>query len=128
MSLTYFCPRCFAVIGADEQRCPQCGDDLAEEQARPYQERLIQALGHPLAEARMTAITALGLRAEPVAAAALAACALAAPVDVIQGLAVIESLRRMPAGSERKAALMRLARHPAHAVASAAARELGDAT
>lgn len=128
MSLTYFCPCCFAVINAGEQRCPLCGTDFVEEQARPYRERLIQALGHPLAEVRMVAITALGLRAEPVAAAALAACAMAAPVDVIQGLAVIESLRRMPAGNERKAALTRLVKHPAHAVASAAAREMDDAT
>ena len=127
MNLTYFCPRCFAVIGADEQRCPQCGADLAEEQARPYGERLVQALGHPLAEVRMAAITALGLRVEPAAAAALAACALAAPVDLVQGLAVIESLRRLPAGDERRAALTRLTKHPAHAVAFAAARELNDA-
>lgn len=120
---TWFCPRCHAVIDAHQRRCPHCGADIALWEARPYGERLLDTLRHPLSEARMGAIIALGKRGDLRTAAALAQCALAHPRDVVQGLAVVQALARMPAGAARTRALAQLGAHPAHAVAAAARQQ-----
>ncbi|WP_176212426.1 zinc ribbon domain-containing protein [Metallibacterium scheffleri] len=117
---TWFCPECHAEVGAQDTRCPHCGADFAAWAARPYGERLILALQHPLSAARMSAIIALGKRGDSAAAAALAACALAHPGDVVQGLEIVRALARMPADAPREAARSALLAHPAHAVRSAA--------
>ena len=115
---TWFCPRCHAVIDAHQRRCPHCGADIAFWEARPYGERLLDTLRHPLSEARMGAIIALGKQADPHTIGALADCALEHDGDVIEGLEILHSLAEMPAGDPLlKAALQRLAeQHPAHAV------------
>lgn len=118
---TWFCPECHAEVDGHDARCPHCGADFAHWAARPYGERLIMTLQHPLSEARMGAIIALGKRGDSVAAAALAACALAHPSDVVQGLAIVNALAQMPADTRREAARSTLLAHPAHAVRSAAA-------
>lgn len=101
--------------------------DLAVLSARNYREKLIHALEHPLADVRMRAVIALGWRGEACAARPLLELALRDPVDVVEGLAVVESLVTLNDGGH--VALKELAaRHPAHAVREAAMRALVECT
>jgi HEAT repeat protein len=114
-----FCLACFRRVPAESLCCPACGADLAALSARGYRENLLHALEHPLAEVRMRAIIACGWRGEACAAQPLYELALRHPVDVVEGLAVVASLRRL--GAEGRAMLDELAEvHPAHAVRAAA--------
>lgn len=113
------CPACFRLIPAETGVCPACGADLLALSARDYRDKLHAALKHPLAEVRMRVILALGWRGEPEAAEPLATCTLRHPVDVVEGLAVVDALAQL--GEAGRAALQRLAHtHPAHAVREAA--------
>jgi len=70
-------------------------------------------------------VIALGLRQDAEAADELARCALRHPNDVVQSLEVIKSLKRLPPGAARAAALHALhVQHPASAVRKAAAGAL----
>ena len=118
-----YCGECFELFDADLVRCPRCGASHATLGYRDYQQRLVHALKHPLAEVRMRAIIALGLRGEKSAADALVDCALRASRDVVEGLEVVRSLEAILAGTGDSAPLKRLAgAHPAHAVQVAATR------
>ena len=70
-----YCPSCFRRVAADTPRCPHCTAILSDLDRRSYRERLITALNHPLAEVRMRAIIALGLRRQVAAVNPLLACA-----------------------------------------------------
>ncbi len=121
-----YCVHCFAEIAPDVQQCPFCGVVLQEWACSiDYEARLIHTLGHPLADVRMRAIIALGKRGDPQAAVPLVSCALRHPIDVVEGLEIVEGLRRLHPGGARSKALSRLAHdHPAHAVRRAAAAAL----
>jgi len=119
MNVTW-CPFCFAEMDAALTHCPHCGAAVADRLQLSYQDRLLHALEHPLSETRMAAIIALGLRGEASAALPLADCALAFPLDMVQGLQIVQALAGLPAGPERTQALHRLCQHPGHAVAWAA--------
>jgi hypothetical protein len=60
----------------------------------------------------MGAILALGARRDPTTAVPLALCALAHPVDLQQGLHILEAIDGMPPGPDRAAALRMLGEHP----------------
>lgn len=123
--LQQICLACFHLIPVEAQTCPHCGADLTAFSARDYADKLIAALDHPLSEVRMRAIIALGWRGEERAAQPLLDLALRHPVDVVEGLAVLESLARM--GIEGRIAIAGLAqRHRAHAVREAAGRVLAE--
>jgi len=125
--MQYFCPECFLPIPADAcaQPCPRCGTVASEwEATHSYTERLIHALRHPNPEVRMGAILTLGNRGEARAALPLAQCALAHPTDVVQGLEIVRSLRKLPNSLDRVAALALLLDHPARAIRRAATREI----
>lgn len=117
-----FCPACFAALDAEAKHCPRCGAVMAELSARDYREKLLRALTHPLAEVRLRAVIALGLRAETATARALADCALRHPTDVVEGLEVVRRLRDWPETEARDAALIRLSAHPSRLVRTAAER------
>jgi len=120
-----YCLHCFARIPREARRCPMCGRHSEEISDLAYREKLLRALEHPIAEVRMRAILALGLRGEPDTAPALIACALRRPSDVVEGLEIVRSLGRLDAGRPCGAALRDLAnRHPASAVKAAASRVL----
>ena len=73
----------------------------------------------------MRAVIALGWRGEPDTADDLAACALRHPLDVVEGMEIINSLVRLQEGRTARVALSVLKeRHPAHAVREQAARAL----
>ncbi|HUW00398.1 MAG TPA: HEAT repeat domain-containing protein [Gallionella sp.] len=120
-----FCLACFMPLPAEADICPVCGARMAELSKRNYREKLTHALLHPLADIRMRAIIALGLRGEPETADALVACALRHPTDVVQGMEIIHSLDQMKDATVRQAALSTVqAQHHAHAVREGAARAL----
>jgi len=123
--LQQICLACFQLIPVEERTCPRCGADLAALSARDYREKLVHALLHPLADIRIRAIIALGWRGETETADALLECALQHPMDVVQGLEIINSLSRMHEMSIARTTLSILkARHPAHAIREGAARAL----
>jgi HEAT repeat protein len=118
-----YCGACFEQFDANLTRCPYCGASAEALSDRDYQEKLLAALEHPLADVRMRAILALGLRQQPETAAALLACALRHPTDVVEGLEIVNSLSRLDHGQPVRSALASLAaEHPAHAVREAALR------
>ena len=120
-----YCPACFALINVGTPVCPICGRDLRRLSVQEYREKLLTALNHPLADVRLRAIIALGWRGEGETAEALAQCSLRHPADVVEGLQVVESLHAIRDTAARERALRLLAaRHPAHAVWSAASRAL----
>lgn len=120
-----YCPNCFARISIEAKFCPACGTDITALSERDYRDKLIHALRHPLSDVRLRAIIALGLRADEQAADALVACALSHSTDVVEGLAIIDSLKRIPTLSIRRQSLATLAeQHAAHAVRVAAQQAL----
>ncbi|MBU2762233.1 HEAT repeat domain-containing protein [Acidithiobacillus caldus] len=121
----HYCPLCYAEIPIGSQSCPACGRDIeAWERDTPYFDRLIWALRNPHPEVRMGAILSLQNHQRDAAAVPLARCALAAPIDVIQGLAVVQAITRLPAGEQQRQALTLLNEHPAHSVRVAATAAL----
>ncbi|MCE5388761.1 MAG: HEAT repeat domain-containing protein [Acidithiobacillus sp.] len=117
----HYCPLCYAEIPMGSVVCPACGRDIeAWSQQTPYFDRLLWALRNPHPEVRMGAILSLQNQAREEAAIPLAELAVAYPVDVIQGLAVVQALAHLPAGQLRSQALGTLLLHPAHAVRVAA--------
>jgi hypothetical protein len=122
-----YCPSCLALVDTGAPVCPVCGNDLTHLSQRKYRDKLLAALNHPLADVRLRAIIALGWRGEGEAALALAQCALHHPVDIIEGLQVVESLHDIRDKDARRAALRMLAeRHPARAVRWRAAELITD--
>ncbi len=90
---------------------------------RDYREKLVHALRHPLADVRVRAIIALGLRGEPETADALVECALRHPTDVVASQEIVRSLARMKNAGVRQTALATLkAHHSARVVRKAAKR------
>jgi len=103
--------------------CSHCGSNMATYSAQNYAVKLIGALNHPLSEVRMRAIIALGWRSQEEAASHLLALTLRHPTDVVEGIAVVESLSRL--GVEGRHALMEIAKqHRAHAVRESAIHSL----
>lgn len=116
-----YCMNCFATMPRNAEVCPACGAEVAAFTSRCYREKLLRALHHPLAEVRMRAVIALGLRRDVEAARDLVECALRHPRDVIKGLEIVKSLQMLPAGKPRDEALQDLSlRHPAAVVRIAA--------
>lgn len=116
-----FCMNCFSTMPGGAVVCPACGGDVAALTSRSYREKLIGALHHPLADVRMRAVIALGLRRDTEAADELVKCTLRHPTDVVEALEIVKSLRMLPAGQQRYNALQDLCeRHPATVVRIAA--------
>lgn len=118
-----FCPVCASPIAGSAANCARCSAAIDAWDFQSFVDKLIGALRHPLADIRMRAIIVLGRRRERAAEGPLAKCALDHPSDVVQGLAVVQSLHSICANGQASQALERLAaEHPARAV-RAAARE-----
>jgi hypothetical protein len=118
---------CFEPLPEAAAACAACGASLADCSARGYRDKLIAALKHPLADVRMRVVHALGLRRDVQAAPALVDCAMAHPVDVVQGLLIVGALARIHAQDPATGALERIAaEHPSRPVAEAARRWLAE--
>ena len=116
-----FCINCFSMMPRGAATCPACGKEAVALASRNYHEKLLCALHHPLADVRMRAVIALGLRRDAEAARDLVECALRHPTDVVEALEIVKSLEMLPAGQPRYEALRDLCeRHPASVVRIAA--------
>jgi hypothetical protein len=116
-----FCANCFSMIPLDTETCPNCKKQIAVLSERDYGRKLVHALRHPLADIRMRAIIALGLRGDAHIARELVACALRHPTDVIEALEIVKSLSIMNPSDAKDTALGELRdKHPAAAVRIAA--------
>lgn len=62
--MTFFCPKCWREIPSASGSCPLCGAYLAEEDAKPFVEKLQSALRHPEPETAVRAAWILGEREE----------------------------------------------------------------
>lgn len=60
--LTYYCPQCWKIVEENLQFCPACGYKLADFHHRDFDDKLIAALDHPVAERRIMAAQVLGNR------------------------------------------------------------------
>lgn len=69
--MTFFCPKCWKEIPPGQETCPHCGARLAEEDAKPFVEKLRSALRHPEPETAVRAAWILGERQEASAVADL---------------------------------------------------------
>lgn len=58
--LTFYCPECWSEISSLETLCPYCGFELARDQAKSYEEKLLRSLKHPAPEIRYLAVQILG--------------------------------------------------------------------
>lgn len=118
---------CFTSLSRSEAVCPACGAAAEAMSAEDYRSKLVRALHHPLADVRMRAVIAIGLRGEAETAGELVQCALRHPTDLTQGLEIVRSLQRFPHGLFRTLALQTLfARHPASPIRAAALRALAN--
>jgi hypothetical protein len=121
----HYCQNCFALIAAKIDICPLCGGSVTMLSAQAYREKLLHALMHPLDDVRIRAIIVLGLRRETAADMPLAECALQHPLNIEEGIEVVNALAYIYFSSGQLSALELLAeQHPAHAVQVAARRIL----
>jgi HEAT repeat protein len=58
--ITLFCPGCWKEIKGDELTCPHCGADITEHEMKGFEEKLLNALGHPERETVQRAVWILG--------------------------------------------------------------------
>jgi HEAT repeat protein len=60
--MTFYCPACWKEIREDDRECPHCGADITEHDQKSFDEKLIQALGHPIRDTAGMAVRILGER------------------------------------------------------------------
>ena len=60
--LTYYCWHCYGTNRKASGPCQECGQEIGAPAGTSFDDRLLWALGHPLAERRMAAVLALGKR------------------------------------------------------------------
>jgi len=60
-SLTFFCPSCWRELSTEQRDCPYCGYDLSSYHSLEYEEKLLLAMRHPVAEYRYLAVQNLGM-------------------------------------------------------------------
>ena len=116
-----YCMNCFSMIPAQAAACHMCGEHVAKLSAQDYRAKLFHALEHPLDDVRMRTIIAIGLRRDAEASLALAECALRHPLNVEEGIEVVNALKSFLPSPDALGALEILAHdHAAHAVQAAA--------
>lgn len=104
--------------------CPVCSVVISDISDRDFREKLLHALDHPLDDVRMRAIIALGLRGEEETALPMAECAFRHPMNIEEGLEVIERLSDFTPSPDVLLALRMLSDHKAHAVQEAATKAM----
>ena len=60
--ITYFCPACWEIVEKDQGLCPYCGHSLDDISLADFDDKLIAALRHPVAERKIMAAQVLGNR------------------------------------------------------------------
>ncbi len=124
MAADAYCPNCFTMIPVGVSVCPICSVVISDISGMDFSDKLLHALEHPLDDVRMRAIIALGLRGEEGTALPMAECALRHPMNIEEGLEVVERLKNFAPFPEVFSALGILANHEAHAVQEAATKAM----
>ena len=60
--LTYYCPRCWEIVQENQQECPHCVCKLDDFTHFDFDDKLIAALHHSVAERKIMAAQVLGIR------------------------------------------------------------------
>lgn len=116
---------CFKLIPLEGEVCPFCKKAVNQLNQKDYHEQLIHALKHPLSEVRMRVIIALGLRKEKRSLYPLVFCALSHPLDVVESIEIVNSLRLIQEKHPQLQGLQTLREcHPAETVKAAAEKAL----
>lgn len=58
--MTFFCPICWKEIKENDRVCPFCGANISEFGNKDFEEKLINALGHPERDTVLRAVNILG--------------------------------------------------------------------
>ncbi len=58
--MIFFCPYCWREIGENERKCPHCAMFLVEHDKKDFEEKLINALRHPVRDTIERAVWILG--------------------------------------------------------------------
>lgn len=119
--LTYYCWHCYGKNRRASGRCELCGEEIAAPAGTSFDDRLLWALGHPLAERRMGAVQALGKRRIVAASGRLQE--LVSDPDPYLAASALEALVRID-GAERHRALLEELRVTAPPAVRAVARFL----
>jgi HEAT repeat protein len=59
--VTYYCPHCWTILDENDQVCPKCGYVIKDYQELSYEDKLLNALHHPVPERRIIAAQVLGI-------------------------------------------------------------------
>jgi HEAT repeat protein len=120
MASCFFCPNCWKEINAQADSCEYCSYDLKKCKNLSYEEKLINALRHPVRENRMIAIQVLGeLRSR--AALTMFASILETEEDFYVIREIMRALEKI-GGAESKEMILRLKTHKSKLIRSAAKR------
>ena len=119
--LTYYCWHCYGKNRRASGRCEHCGEEIPAPAGASFEERLLWALGHPLAERRLAAVHALGTRRTEAASGPLRE--LVSDPDPYLAAAALEALVRID-GPDRHRTLLEELRVSAPAPVRAVARSL----
>jgi hypothetical protein len=60
--LTYYCPKCWEIVEVGQRVCPSCGYILDDFSHFDFDDKLIAALHHSVAERKIMAAQVLGMR------------------------------------------------------------------
>jgi hypothetical protein len=119
--LTYFCWHCYGQNRQASGSCEHCQREIAPPEGTSFEDRLVWALSHPLAERRMIAVRAIGRRR--ILRAREGLLALVSQSDPYLAAAALEALVALD-GPELHRQLIERLRRSGAAPVRAAAREL----
>lgn len=119
--LTFYCWHCYGKNRRASGRCEHCGAEIAAPPGTSFEEQLLWALAHPLAERRIAAAHALGTRGVEAASGRLQE--LVSAPDPYLAAAALEALVRID-GTERHRALLEELQVSAPPAVRAVARSL----
>lgn len=100
MAPCFFCPHCWKEIGGQTNVCPHCEWNILGYTKLSYEEKLINALRHPVRENRMMAIRLLGDLQSKAALPSLAAI-LETEEDFYVITVIIHALRKIDSEESR---------------------------
>jgi len=109
--ITHYCPACWREIAGTEAHCPDCGFDLAQDQALNFEEKLLRSLEHPVPEKRYLAIQILGQLGSQAALPGLEKILDTEVNDIYVLREVLVALSKIQ-GPRSRALLQKAAEHP----------------
>ncbi len=108
--VTFYCPNCWSFVLPEMKRCPECGYDLEAFSELSYEDKLLNALSHPIQENRVMAIQILGEIGSQKALPKFEAMLNNEKVDVYVVQAILWATSKI-GGAESSAILKKARRH-----------------